>query len=1163
MYLYSLTLQHATGIQKAIFGNFSAAKSQEIAVSRGKILEVYRATDQGQLELVVSEEVFGMVRCLCTFRMTGATRDLLVVGSDSGRIVFLELEQNKLHRVQMETFGRSGCRRIVPGQFLAVDPKGRALMIAAIEKQKFVYVVNRDSNTMSVSSPLEAHKSKTILFDVCGVDVGFENPLFACIEVEYREKELTGEANKVLSFYEMDLGLNHVIRKSAKPIDNSANTLIGVPGGSDGPGGVLVCCENFITYQNESVVLKCLYPRRADMNDQQTLLINSYATHKQKDLFFFLLQSELGDLYKVTLNYQDSAVHSLQVQYFDTIFPCLSLCILKTGFLFAAAEYSNHAVYQFQSIGEDDETALCTSTTQTQAYFMPRPLKNLYLLYEIESLSAISDMKVQDLAKEGNPQIYTLCGRGTRSSLRVLRHGLAVSEMAASQLPGKPNGVWCLRANFEGPSFHKYILISFLNATLVLGVADKVAEVTNSGFDTSNATIHAGLLANNCYLHVLHYGIKIIVSPDQVETWEAPGKISKATSNQKQVAITLQGGVLVYFEVDSSGKFKEVEKREMEQEVMCMSIPEISEGRVRSRFLALGCYDNTIKLLSLDPESYLRRLSTQALPACQPESLALLEMGQEAQLYLYVGLTNGTILRTVVDKITGQLSDTNSRKLGTKPVKIFPGLVASTPGILGLSSRSWAEYDYMNTHYVSPLSYYLLEHAAPFSSPQCPEAFVGISGNFLRIFAFDKLGEIFNQTILPLRYSPRKMEIEPSSQSLVVLEYDHNAFPIAKRQEIKKALDFMETEETSEREVGTPMAGEGLWACCLRIVEPTSLETTHLLEIENNEVLVSMAICNFSGYESELFLVCGGVKDMKLQPRSYSECFVWVFRISSNKLELVHKTSVEDVPLAICPYYGKVLIGVGKYLRIYELGKKKLLKKSENKVTFNNLISIVKVDGERIFASDINETMNVLTWRQEDNQIVSFADDVMGRWLTNAEVLDHDTIALVDKFENVFVSRIPAACEEDEANLSAVKFKWEAGFLNSAYYKLEHIAHFHLGDLATSIQKVKLSEYANEAMVYSTTMGSIGALLPITHKEDLEFFVHLEMYMRQESLPLLGRDHLAFRSAIAPVKNVVDGDLCEGFPKLSFDLQNVLAEQLEHRPTEILKRLEEFRNCIL
>ncbi len=35
-------------------------------------------------------------------------------------------------KVHQETFGKSGCRRIVPGQFLATDPKGRAVMISEL-----------------------------------------------------------------------------------------------------------------------------------------------------------------------------------------------------------------------------------------------------------------------------------------------------------------------------------------------------------------------------------------------------------------------------------------------------------------------------------------------------------------------------------------------------------------------------------------------------------------------------------------------------------------------------------------------------------------------------------------------------------------------------------------------------------------------------------------------------------------------------------------------------------------------------------------------------------------------------------------------------------------------------------------------------------------------
>lgn len=41
MYLYNLTLQKSSGICQAIVGSFSAPKMQEIAVSKGNILELF------------------------------------------------------------------------------------------------------------------------------------------------------------------------------------------------------------------------------------------------------------------------------------------------------------------------------------------------------------------------------------------------------------------------------------------------------------------------------------------------------------------------------------------------------------------------------------------------------------------------------------------------------------------------------------------------------------------------------------------------------------------------------------------------------------------------------------------------------------------------------------------------------------------------------------------------------------------------------------------------------------------------------------------------------------------------------------------------------------------------------------------------------------------
>ncbi|KIY91781.1 Splicing factor 3B subunit 3 [Monoraphidium neglectum] len=228
-------------------------------------------------------------------------------------------------------------------------------MIAAVEKQKFVYVLNRDAAAnLTISSPLEAHKSHNVVFSAAALDCGFDNPVFATIELDYSEvdQDPSGEAaqgaQKQLVYYELDLGLNHVVRKWSDAVDNGANLLIPVPGGGDGPGGVLVAAENFLLYRHQGhEELRAVLPRRDVLPADRGVLIVSYAAHKKKAYSFFLLQSEYGDIYKATLQHSGDTVTNLTVKYFDTLPPTASLAVLKTGFLFAASEFGSHALYQF------------------------------------------------------------------------------------------------------------------------------------------------------------------------------------------------------------------------------------------------------------------------------------------------------------------------------------------------------------------------------------------------------------------------------------------------------------------------------------------------------------------------------------------------------------------------------------------------------------------------------------------------------------------------------------------------------------------------------------------------------------------------------------------------------------------------------------------------
>ena len=97
---------------------------------------------------------------------------------------------------------------------------------------------------------------------------------------------------------------------------------------------------------------------------------------------------------------------------------------------------------------------------------------------------------MMDLANEDTPQIYSACGKGTRSSMRVLRHGLPLTEMAVSELPGNPNGVWTVKKH-RSDEYDTYIIVSFPNATLVLSIGETVEEVTIICILCIHAHLHA------------------------------------------------------------------------------------------------------------------------------------------------------------------------------------------------------------------------------------------------------------------------------------------------------------------------------------------------------------------------------------------------------------------------------------------------------------------------------------------------------------------------------------------------------------------------------------------------------------------------------------------------------------------------------------------------
>ncbi|KAI9692634.1 MAG: pre-mRNA-splicing factor rse1 [Bogoriella megaspora] len=1207
MFMYHLTLQPPTAVTQAIVGQFARTKEQQILMAAGSRITLYRPDSQvGKLFPILSHDVFGVVRKMATFRLAGSGK-----GSDSGRLVILEYQPqvNRFDQLRADTFGKSGIRRVVPGEFVASDAKGRCVMVASVEKNKLVYVMSREirqdhvvasGSDLIVSSPLEAHTPATLVFALIGLDVGHDNPIFATLEVDYKESDLdsTGVAfhniEKQLVYYELDLGLNHVVRKWSDTVDRTANILFQVPGGDDGPSGVLVCSEDNITYRHHNQdALRVAIPRRRALTEDpnRRRYITAGVMHKMKDQFFFLLQAEDGDVFRLTIDMKQTQegktsldAERLNIKYFDTLPVATSLCVLKNGFLFAACENGDHHLYTFLSLGDDDEETVFESgdfpAEPTEPYnppfYEPRAHMNVAVAESIKNMSPNMDSKVLNLlANADSPQIYSVCGSGARSSFRTLKYGLETSELAESGLPSTPSAVWATKIHKDDPH-HSYIVLSFTNSSLVLTVGETVEEASDTGFlDKGTPTLAVQLIGDDLLVQVHPRGIRYILSNGAVRDWKAPQHrtVVAASTNEQQIAVALSSGEIIYFEADADGAVHESsDKFQSDGTVTCLSLGEVPPGRLRSGFLAIGSDDSTVRILSLDPEEPMITKSLQALSA-SPISLLMMPMEDSSggtTLYLHIGLYNGLYLRTMVDETTGELEHTRVRFLGGRPVKLTRVTIKERSALLALSTRPWLAYSDEQTKMVTlnPMDFEFLEGACNFSSSQCPEGMVGISNQSLKIFSVENLSNNYIVESIPLPYTPRAFVQFPEQPIFFVIGSDNNTLaPATKTRLLNEAATNgtpnTVTQELPPEHFGHPR-GVQHWASQIQVVDPLDAKSIIAsVDLDSNEAAVSLALVPFASQDGETFLLVGTGKDMVATPRSYTCGFIHVYRTSENfrLLTFIHKTQLDHPPYSMVPFTDRLLTGVGRDLMIFDLGMKQLLRKTRMRCGQSNITGI-QTQGHRIIISDDRESITYAAYKQGDNKIIPFADDTTARWTTASAMVDYDTVAGGDKFGNVWLLRCPreASDEADEEGTTALLT--HRPYLRGTATRLELMIHFFVQDIPMAIHKTPLIPGGSEVLVWTGLQGTIGVLAPFVAREQVDWFRNLEDHMKQEEPPLSGRDHLIYRGYYAPVKNVIDGDLCERFLTLPHDKKATIAGHMDEEVVEMERKIQEARTRV-
>ncbi|GMM28739.1 U2 snRNP complex subunit [Martiniozyma asiatica (nom. inval.)] len=1264
--LFHRTIQHSSESSNAVIGMFDpTSKGQQIVRATNTAIELWTfKKSNATFTKQITQDTYSQIRKISTFKLVGSKTDNLVIVSDSGNISIchLDLTLKKFVNICIEPFFKSGIRRISPGEYLAIDNKSRAICIGAIEQNKTIYTLNTDFksgatsltsdisklNKAILSSPLESNRSQLLTFDLVSLDVNFENPLFAAIETDYSMED--SKNCKLLNYYEMDLGLNNVTRKGSDKLQSSANHLIQVPGGSNGPSGVLVCSSGVIEYKypNSANIHKVNIPQRSGQTEPSIIITS--VIHQMKKEFFILAQNQFGDIFKLSIEFsqpQDNGikispgnVESIKIRYFDSIPICQQLLIFKSGFLYANCENGDQYIYQFEKLGdgpeEEEWSSLDYSTgNDNLPIIQPKNFDNLNLVNIIESLNPMMGLNVDFNSNDltSIPKLLAFTGTQARSTIKFLTNEVNFSSLAKQQLPRNPTNIWNIKQSSTS-KFDDMAVISFDSSTMILKLGDEIEEA-----DEEQTQLYhnlKSLLVCNIFdflVQVTPNKFKWIKYSDSEEenvvkskTWEAPYglEILTAANTHSQLVISLSNGELIYFEIENN-EITERKRKDYIFQITSLTFSSIYKGSNLAKYIIVGTKDKKIELLSTETNKLMDVIIEEEMSGV-PTSLCVtlnnidksdsVEGEDEDETnekntglsinrtieHLHIGFDSGLYARVVIKD--GEFTQASKKYIGPKTIQLKK-LKMSGEYVSIHCIRTWLSYPTVELK-LRPLL--KPEDVSEEDSDEEEEEEDQTDGEKIEedvneeqelesgftsiatihtdnikqglLLIHDKQLIISNEPdfkketsieSVPLRYTPRSIvrasnkEINEESMVYVACS-DMVSSPFIEGFSSTGGV-FGGEEESSDNleEIFEECQQWGYqksdaWSSCIHVISPSQQGIGQTIEFKNESAQkIAIATMQKDQLINE-YLFVSTINNFQVLPRKFDGCFIKVYRIlEDGSLEYVYSHPMESPVLAMTNFQDKLLLGWGKEIGLFELGKKQLIRKSGFKYDLNvTQIVSLNTKGNTVIVSDGRDSINALIYKPLINQFLPVADDFVPRSITRTILLDYETILTADKYGSLTVLKIPESAELGHADRDGSLLKIMSSAHNGNIGKFSQLAGFHVGDIVTSFSMF------NECVIYGGLSGVIGSLLPMKSIREVNFFNALEKLIwnaRSENrLDLSGRE--GFRRGVGIRKGCVDGDLIVEFKSLSLTCKKSIATQLEKDLEEIESKIDEMLNRV-
>lgn len=1280
LYLYHLTLKRQSNYVHSCTGLFVEEKGSDktkrpkdlqLCVATETHIELYDVAD-GDLLQLAEVPIFATITAMESFHVENVRESFLTMVSDSGNLTIAKFNRRSNGEIYLETLvnhpmTRSQIRRTSAASYLKVDTYGRCILVSAVEKNKLCFVVNETGDgSVMVQSPLEVARPDVLTLDLVSCDVQYDNPCFAAIEIDTLQKK----NDHHLVFYVLDLGLNHVVKKADYAINGEANFLMGLPvlskyninctsekdANDEINPFVLIGFQGYILVKDMSGLfsLKVQIPKRTEESNHKISIISS-AIQILKKSFFILLQSNLGDLFRLTIepNQEDRNRPVVSISYFDTIFQAEKLHIFRNGYLFANSELHDNYLFQFDSLGDDNTEILTSRDPKEQLFFKPsNTLNNISIVSHRKNLNPLLTTQIL----KTHP--LTIAA-GTTSTSRILSNGVNFEEQISSPLPPGAQDLWTIKPS--GQPFHKLLFLGFSKSTMVLKIEEGSIEelsISPNPFKLSgDRTILVATLGYRSTIQVCENELRQIVPGGNEMNqfslkleWFPPAgiRIVTAASTEAQLCLGLSNNELVYFEIsEQTDTLHESQNRiEIEEQISTVAM---STSR-RSDFLAVGTRDSTVKIISLksDTEEFMEVVSIQTLLA-PVNSLKIIE---NKDLELHIGLQNGVYYRSKINMHDGQIYDVRTKFLGPMPV----GLSSLKSTSLSLASdkadleeenaernedsaedkchcvvlhctKTWISYTKNKLLNIRPVLFSRLSGLSTLCEFVAEETSINVccaissSGSLVigRLTDFVCRQKWFQITDTPLdivsgKEADRESDSTKDAEKVEGDEEEENEDEEEEEEENfrlqwhtydrLKLLAFPENSRLFLQLESSSTHDEARISISRNQQRYQSAQEGEFLKILSNINVLAASLVKFANNVDHLVI-------------SARDGVLHTFEISLNKgksqfnLRVLHQTVVEDQVSAMIPFADKLLVPVLGNLILFGLGKKQLLKQSISETTpsMTKVTALASWRNERIAVGDGRESVTLFVFDKTKKSFVPIADDTIKRHTTSLAFLDASTVLGGDKFGNIWTLRL----SEEYNNMISTSsqpvvermqqlpsLKRKAPNIMECPFKLTQTNMFYVNDIPMDFHVLQSTHMSDRpVIIYSGLQGTIGCLTPLLSKAEIKklkaietvmseaddtFYMKHEMEKRaseirttaedteigasrvsREGIPegsysIVGREQARYRGYYAPVRNVIDGDLCERFLDLLPAEQSFLCAELKTlQPDTVIRSLNDVR----